>query len=453
VRRAPCNPPQGIKLLSDKLTLREPFVLSKDFQAALNLLDGTDQHIFVTGRAGTGKSTLLQLFRKTTKKKCIVLAPTGVSALNVKGQTIHSFFGFAPRILTSKDIEKRKNPKFFRSIEVIVIDEISMVRADLLDNIDYALRLNREDPRPFGGVQMVFFGDLYQLPPVVASNYERDFFRSIYSTPYFFSAKVFEQGFELEYLELTKVYRQEERMFISLLESIRSLDVDAEVLEALNERVSKSQASTDSHLTLTMRNQTARRINASALDQISSPSFQYQAKITGNFNPKLYPTDPMLKLKEGAQVMFIKNDPFRRFVNGTIGIVKTLTKEKVWVAISGQEKQSVIDVEQQEWEILRYKGTSGTASVDTEVIGSFRQYPLRLAWAITVHKSQGKTFDRVIIDLGFGAFEHGQMYVALSRCRTLDGIVLRKPIRYQDILVDERIVDFHHQMLRKYFLN
>lgn len=428
--------------------MREPFILSEDFQSVLNMLEGTDQPVFITGRAGTGKSTLLQLFRKTTKKKCIVLAPTGVSALNVRGQTIHSFFGFAPRILTSKDIEKRKNPKFFRSIQVIVIDEISMVRADLLDNIDYALRLNREDPRLFGGVQMVFFGDLFQLPPVVASHYEKEFFRSIYNSPYFFSAKVFEQGFHLEFVELTKVYRQEERHFISLLESIRSSDVDEMILGALNERINTSDYLEDAYITLTMRNRTAQRINARALDKISSSEYKYQAAIKGKFNPKLFPTDPVLLLKEGAQVMFIKNDPFRRYVNGTLGKIKTLTKDKIWVAIQDNEKESVIEVDQQEWEILKYKNTGISGDVDTEVLGSFRQYPLKLAWAITVHKSQGKTFDRVIIDLGYGAFEHGQMYVALSRCRTLEGIVLRKPIRYQDVMIDERIVDFHNQMMR-----
>lgn len=412
------------------------------------MLEGTDQHVFITGRAGTGKSTLLQLFRKTTKKKCIVLAPTGVSALNVRGQTIHSFFGFAPRILTSKDIEKRKNPKFFRSIEVIVIDEISMVRADLLDNIDYALRLNREDPRLFGGVQMIFFGDLFQLPPVVASHYEKEFFRSIYDSPYFFSAKIFEQGFHLEFVELTKVYRQEERHFISLLESIRSSDVDEVILAALNERTDASDSFEEAYITLTMRNQTAQRLNARALDKISSPAYRYQTVIKGKFNPKLYPTDAVLMLKEGAQVMFIKNDPFRRYVNGTIGKIQTLTKDKIWVTIRDHEKESVIEVDRQEWEILKYKHSGISGNVDTEVLGSFCQYPLRLAWAITVHKSQGKTFDKVIIDLGYGAFEHGQLYVALSRCRTLEGIVLRKPIRYQDVLIDERIVDFHNQMMR-----
>ncbi len=412
------------------------------------MLEGTDQHVFITGRAGTGKSTLLQLFRKTTKKKCIVLAPTGVSALNVRGQTIQSFFGFAPRILTSKDIEKRKNPKFFRSIQVIVIDEISMVRADLLDNIDYALRLNREDPRLFGGVQMIFFGDLFQLPPVVASHYEKEFFRSIYDSPYFFSAKIFEQGFHLEFVELTKVYRQEERHFISLLESIRSSDVDEVILTTLNERTDASDSFEEAYITLTMRNQTAQRLNARALDKISSPAYRYQAVIKGKFNPKLFPTDAVLMLKEGAQVMFIKNDPFRRYVNGTIGKIQTLTKDKIWVAIRDHEKESVIEVDRQEWEILKYKHSGISGNVDTEVLGSFCQYPLRLAWAITVHKSQGKTFDKVIIDLGYGAFEHGQLYVALSRCRTLEGIVLRKPIRYQDVLIDERIVDFHNQMMR-----
>ncbi len=377
----------------------------------------------------------------------MVLAPTGVAALNVHGQTIHSFFGFAPRLLTSRDIEKRKNSKLLRSVEVIIIDEISMVRADQLDNIDYALRLNRNRPEVFGGVQMIFIGDMYQLPPVVATPFEKNYFQSVYTSPYFFSAKVFEQGFELQPIELTKVYRQEEMHFIRLLQAIRSSQVDEAVLSALNQRVQPQIEAKKDYITLTTRNQVANAINRRQLARLPTPTFQYSAKVTGQFRPQHYPTETLLTLKKGAQVMFIRNDALKRYVNGTLGTVKTLTEDQVCVSIGTGQKEKVIEVDRQEWEMLKYVAQG--AEIKAEAIGSFHQYPIRLAWAITVHKSQGKTFEQVIIDLKGGAFEHGQTYVALSRCRTLSGIILRQPIQYRDVLLDERIVEFHQDMLRR----
>lgn len=426
---------------------KPPLVLSEDFHYALNLIEQHHQNVFITGRAGTGKSTLLQLFRNTTRKKTVVLAPTGIAALNVKGQTIHSFFGFPPRPLDTSDIKKRRKRKLYKNLEVLIIDEISMVRADLLDNIDYFLRLNRDNPKPFGGVQMVFFGDLFQLPPVVASDAEAMLFQMKYNSPYFFSAQVFEEGFTMEMLELNRVYRQDNRHFLRLLEAIRLNQIDYDDLEDLNERCLPDFAAEEFFITLTARNARANHINQQELRKLDGPEAVYQASISGDFKATLYPTDPALRLKAGTQVMFIKNDPDRRFVNGTIGKVIRLETSRIFVStedINGQRQE--IEVQPMEWEILRYKtSVENPDKIETETVGAFKQLPLRLAWAVTIHKAQGKTFDKVIIDLGKGAFEHGQTYVALSRCRTLEGIVLRRPLQLHDIHTDERIVEFYER--------
>lgn len=426
---------------------KTPLELNADFKYALDLIEKTDKSLFITGKAGTGKSTLLQLFRNTTRKKTVVLAPTGIAALNVKGQTIHSFFGFPPKMFDQSDIKKRRNRRLYNNIEVLIIDEISMVRADLLDNIDYFLRLNRENPLPFGGLQVVFFGDLFQLPPVIASNMEAQLFQMQYDSPYFFSARIFQEGFEMEMMELRKVYRQENRHFLRLLEAVRLNQIDHDDLEDLNERCIPDFKAQDFYITLSARNATVNAINDKELKKIPLDEQIYQASITGQFKPNLFPADPLLKLKLNAQVMFVKNDPKRQFVNGTIGKIVKLEDDSVTVMVEDlQGKREHIEVERMDWEILRYKESKeDNSKIESEVIGTFKQYPLRLAWAITIHKSQGKTFERVIIDLGKGAFEHGQTYVALSRCRTLEGIVLRQPIRFRDILTDERIVDFYEQ--------
>ena len=426
---------------------KQPLELSADFRYALDSLEKGHLNMFITGRAGTGKSTLLQLFRRTTRKKTVVLAPTGVAALNVSGQTIHSFFGFPPRLLSSRDIKKRRNRRLYQNLEVLIIDEISMVRADMLDNIDYFLRLNRENQAPFGGVQVVFFGDLFQLPPVVASDLEASLFQLQYDSPYFFSAKVFEQGFQLEMLELQKVYRQENRHFLRLLDAVRLNRADHDDLADLNERHEPDFSSEDFFITLSARNAQVDRINRQELEQIPLPERVYQATVTGNFKPNLFPTDALLRLKLSAQVMFVKNDPAKAFVNGTIGKVSKLEDDRITVLVEERPgEQRYVEVERMEWEILRYKpGEKDPTQIETETLGTFRQFPLRLAWAITIHKSQGKTFDRVIIDLDGGAFEHGQTYVALSRCRSLEGIVLKKPIRPRDILTDEQVVEFYER--------
>lgn len=421
--------------------------LNSEFQEALNLLEKSNANLFITGKAGSGKSTLLQLFRNTTRKKMVVLAPTGVAALNVQGQTVHSFFGFPAKPLARNEIRKRKDRRLYKNLEVLVIDEISMVRADLMDNIDYFLRINRENPLPFGGVQVVFFGDVFQLPPVVSSEEEHYLFNSFYDSPFFFSAKVFDrqQGFEMIYFELHKVYRQESRHFLRLLDAIRTNTADYEDMEDLNTRHDPHFEAGDYYITLSTRNALVDQINLRRLLQLDGVELTFNGKVTGEFDPRQYPVELALRLREGAQVMFVKNDPNKEFVNGTIGKITTLRKDKIQVSVEDRAgKTNVIDVLPFSWEILKYElNEKDPGKIDSRVVGTFEQYPLRLAWAITIHKSQGKTFDKVIIDLGAGAFEHGQTYVALSRCRTLDGIVLRQKISPRDVMVDERVVEFY----------
>ena len=414
----------------------------------LNELETEHSHYFITGKAGTGKSTLLQLFRKTTKKKIAVLAPTGVAALNVKGQTIHSFFGFPPKLMDKTEIIPRKFRKLYLSLDAIIIDEVSMVRADIIDNIDQFLKINRRNNAPFGGVQMIFFGDLFQLPPVVATAYEKQYFRQYYQSPYFFDAHIFHElaREKVIFLELSKVYRQEQRSFIRLLDLIRLNEMDYDDLDYLNQRYIKDFQKQPGYITLCARNATADQINQVELQSIKQPIFQYRAKIEGSFDPRLFPTDLSLSLKVGAQVMIIKNDPGRKYVNGTLAIVETLSDHSIGISFQDASgKKELVDLTTTRWEVIKYRyNPQSTIKIESDVIGTFEQFPLKLAWAVTIHKSQGKTFDKVIVDLGAGAFEHGQTYVALSRCRTLEGIILSKPLRPQDIMVDPTVTHFYH---------
>ena len=423
-----------------------PLELNKEFRDVLDEMEKTNNNLFITGRAGTGKSTLLGLFRSTTRKKCVVLAPTGVAALNVQGQTIHSFFGFPGKFFGPEEIYRRKDRRVYENLEVLIIDEISMVRADLFDNMDRFLRMNRANPQPFGGVQVFLFGDMFQLPPVVSSPEEQFHFQSYYDSPYFFSAKVFQDGFECQMIELNKVYRQEARHFIRLLDAVRKGEIDFDDFQELNERHIPNFKTHESYITLSSRNALVDALNEKELRHLVTPECLFVAETTGVFDPKQVQTDVNLRLKLGAQVMFIKNDPKREFVNGTIGKIIRLTYNNITVQINERGIEKEIEVEKQSWEMIRYKMADDNANnISTEIIGTFKQYPLRLAWAITIHKSQGKTFDKVIIDLGTGAFEVGQTYVALSRCRTLGGIVLKQPLRPNDIKVDERITDFYER--------
>jgi len=431
--------------------LNQPLALSEEFKAILDQLENTRDNLFITGRAGTGKSTLLQLFRNTTRKRTAVLAPTGIAALNVRGQTIHSFFGFPPKMINRYDIQRRRNFRMYKKVDIIIIDEISMVRADMMDNIDIFLRVNREIDEPFGGVQMVFFGDLFQLPPVIASDFEKRHFVTHYESPYFFSSDILQSNFTFSMIELHQVFRQDERRFINLLDNIRLNHFDYDDMEELNQRHVEIPEDAEYYITLTSRNKTADEINTEQINKLHTEPFSYAANLTGAFNPRLFPTDPVLQLKEGAQVMFLKNDLEKRFVNGSIGIVRELSANKVVVSVlDDQEDTKTFELEKWEWEIIKYNNDpENPRAIKTDVVGTFKQYPIKLAWAITIHKSQGKTFDKVIIDLGAGAFEYGQTYVALSRCRTFDGIILKRPISPRDIKVDNRVRDFYE--MKRYY--
>ena len=428
-----------------------PLKLSDDFNYALERME-SGANLFITGRAGTGKSTLLQIFRRSTNRQVVVTAPTGVAALNVGGQTLHSLFGFPPRLLQKKDVRpNRRYKRLFMNLETLIIDEISMVRADMMMAIDYALKINRDSGKPFGGVQVIFFGDLYQLPPVVSTQEERNWFSLKYASPYFFSAPCLDY-IDLEMIELQQVYRQDSVHFLRLLEAIRNASMDYEELESLNERhIENFQPEPDdNYLTLAARNATVTRINSTALAENPNPEHQYVAQVTGTFKENLFPVPAALKLKEGAQVMTVRNDSDRKYVNGTIGTVVECKHESVVIRVKEDGATREFEVGYEEWDIIRYKAdTADFTKIGTETLGTYKQIPVRLAWAVTIHKSQGKTFDNIIIDLGGkGAFEHGQTYVALSRCRTLEGIVLRHPLTPRDVMVDPAIVEFYDTMRR-----
>ncbi len=427
-----------------------PLELTDEFEYALDRFEA-GQHLFITGRAGTGKSTLLQLIRRTTRRRLAVVAPTGVAALNVRGQTMHSFFGWPGKLLTRGDIKRSKKRGLFERLDTLVIDEVSMVRADLLDRVDEFLRLNRDRPgEPFGGVQLVLFGDLFQLPPVVASEGERSLFEgehAAYPSPHFFDAGVWRGGgAELELIELNKVFRQKARLFVRLLDAVREGHFDEDDLIDLNTRhVDAASYGTAPAITLTSTNRLADAINQRALIEVRGEPRRYVGTLEGNFDTRNLPTDLALSLKPGAQVMFVRNDAEKRYVNGTIGVVVGAEPERVVVHVEEDGRAEDVMVTQETWENIRYAVDEYSGQITEQVTGSFQQYPLKLAWAITIHKSQGKTFERMQLDLGRGAFESGQTYVALSRCRTLDGIRLVQPLRPRDILVDERVGEWYRQ--------
>ena len=430
---------------------KAPIKINDEFNDILDIIENGNENVFITGRAGTGKSTLLNLLKKTTKKNAAVVAPTGIAALNVGGQTIHSFFKLPPKMIDPHELTKRKNHRFYKKLKLLIIDEISMVRADMIDCIDIFLRNNIEDPRPFGGVQLVVFGDLFQLPPVVSSPFERQILREKYGSPYFFAASVFkEEDYTLGMIELRTVYRQTERRFINLLDNIRTRQFDYDDLEDINSRFTDEDHD-DLAITLCAKNATVNSINTEKLKRISHPVFEYNAKTQGNFNAKICPAESHLWLKVDAQVMFVKNDPEGRFVNGTLGQVIKLEPDAIKVAISKDGETKYIDVERVEWEMTKYEmDMENPDRFKSVVTGTFTQYPLKLAWAMTIHKSQGKTFDNITVDLGSGAFDYGQTYVALSRCRTLEGIKLKKKITPKDIMVDETIVEYYEYKKRNW---
>ena len=419
--------------------------LNAEFRHALDLMENGERSVFITGRAGTGKSTLLEYFRNNTTKKVAVLAPTGVAALNVHGQTIHSFFGFKPDITLEKVKKRRSNPtviSVYQKLDMIIIDEVSMVRANLLDCVDKFLRLNGSNiDTPFGGLQMIFIGDLYQLPPVV-NNTEREPYEAIYSTPYFYGAHVFD-SFKMDFIELKKVYRQQDGNFIHILNSIRNNSADDEDLESLNRRYLPDfePVTADSYICLTTTNAMAKQINDAELAKLETDAFTFTAEIEGKFGDEYMPTAIELEVKVGAQIMMLNNEVAGRWVNGSVGKITAITPRVTETVIEAELGEGeIVEIKPFTWKIYRFYVDGG--SLQSEVMGSFTQYPLMLAWAVTIHKSQGKTFEKVVVDMGRGAFACGQTYVALSRCTSLEGIVLKKPILKRHIITDDGIEDF-----------
>ena len=428
------------------MIISQEIELNEKFKEALDILENTTKNVLITGRAGTGKSTLLDYFRNHTKKEIVVLAPTGVAAVNVNGQTIHSFFGFKPTI-TIENVKKiyGKNEDIYKFIDIIIIDEISMVRADIFDCIDRFLRINGKDKnKPFGGVRMIFIGDLYQLPPVVKGN-EKELFKTYYKSQYFFDSYVFE-NLDIEFIELDKIYRQTDENFINILNAIRNKSVTSEDIIQINKRLNPNfePDSQDFYIYLTTTNKLAKEVNNKELNKIESNLFTFTGKIRGDFDKSYLPTDEILNLKVGSQIMLLNNDKEHRWVNGTVGKVISIDNdedEKTVINIRLRDGRNV-NVTQHKWDLSHLNYNKNTKKLESEIIGSFTQYPLKLAWAVTIHKGQGKTFDKIVIDIGNGTFTHGQIYVALSRCTTLDGIVLKKQIEKKHICMDLRVDNF-----------
>jgi ATP-dependent exoDNAse (exonuclease V) alpha subunit len=411
-------------------------------------MENTHETLFITGKAGTGKSTLLDYFCKHTQKNPVVLAPTGVAALNVSGQTLHRFFQFYVDVTPEKIIHKKtkpRNPKLYKKLQTLIIDEVSMLRADLVDCMDVFLRIyGPHSSKPFGGIQMIFVGDLYQLPPVLGRE-EAHIFQSHYATPYFFSAKALESQ-ALEVVELETVYRQKHTPFVELLNKIRNNSVESEDIKKLNERYAQDDSASlkDAFtLTLTPTNAKADAINATHLESLPGKLYTHTALIQGDFGKEYYPTAVHLDFKVGSQIMLLNNDSKKRWVNGSIGIIEAVAYDEnmhEYVKVRLHDTHKRISIYPFMWEVHTMAEEKG--ALVSQASGNFTQYPFRLAWAVTIHKSQGKTFHRVIIDMGRGAFASGQTYVALSRCTSFEGISLKVPIEKKHIRTDPRIYKF-----------
>lgn len=418
--------------------------VTPEYRQILEWLNAKAPIVFVTGKAGTGKTTLIHYLRSNFQDNAVVVAPTGVAALHVNGATIHSFFRFPPRVVVDDDIKLVRDRSLYRKMQLLVIDEVSMVRADLIDAIDQFLQLNREIAEPFGGVQILMIGDLFQLPPVV-NRKEYDALKIMsYESPYFFSAKIFKRC-SMVSKELTKIYRQSEEQFISILNKVRTADSIGDVLPLLNRRCLSINASDDTIITLACTNKVADAINDKELNKLTAPLHTFAGEISGKFSleEEKLPSPLNLSLKVGSQVMFTKNDEKKRWVNGTLGHVVEIEKGIIRVEAGVEHLKEIYDVPLAKWESYKYEYSYEKDKIVPVSTGVYRQYPLMLAWAVTIHKSQGKTLEKVRLDLGEGAFDYGQVYVALSRCRSLEDIHLTKPVRKEDVKCDPMIKRFY----------
>ena len=430
--------------------LPSSFVLTEEFKELFELIENTKSNLFITGKAGCGKSTLLEYFRQNTKKPHAIVAPTGLTAIKARGMTIHKFFKLPPSFIRKEDVRFHKDKELLKKIQVLLIDECSMMRADLMDAIDESLRKNRGINKVFGGVQIVMFGDLLQLSPVVNENTEGSAVESIYPDgSYFFHSKVFHQA-HFKINELTKIFRQTDKSFIDLLNKFRIAKVDEKDLAAINTRYQGDDFLVpDGVILLSTTNAKVDQINNSKLAELDHKLFEYEGVIKGDFKDSECPSPRNLKLKVGAQVMLTKNDVGnepRRWSNGTLATIHELKPDSIRIKI----KDEVFTLGKNRWEKIQFTVTGNVIS--KKVSATFIQYPLKLAWAATIHKSQGQTFEKVAIDLDNGAFAHGQTYVALSRAKSIEGIYLMRPITFGDLIFDEKVFDFLGQDLEAKYL-
>jgi len=427
--------------------LPDNFVLTKEFSDVYNLINDTNVNLFITGKAGSGKSTLLEYFRQNTNKNFVTLAFQGITAIKAKGQTLHSFFKFGPHFLAKEEIKLLKDKSLIQSLDTILIDEISMVRADLFDAIDLSLKKNRKNNKPFGGVQMIIFGDVMQIDPIVGSSDEEMMEKFYPKGRFFFNSNIYEKE-KFKQIELTKIFRQSDKKFINLLNKIRMNKIEDEDLEILNKRTVQPKDIQEGTIILAPTNRKVDDINNTNLYKLETPTFTYNAIIKGSWKDKEHPVKKEIILKVGAQIMITKNDMDdpKRWVNGTLGVITFLSKDQIKVKINDK----IFSLGKTKWDKYNYQFINN--KVSTKSVGSFIQFPIKLAWATTIHKSQGQTFDNVSIDMDTGSFAHGQTYVALSRAKTIEGISLLKNIKKKDIIFDHRVLEFIGQKLESKYI-